>query len=197
MNFKVSLIDNTSEISGILIFIHAGSFIVMLVSGGVQLWIANMCITSTEKLTCLNPKRLEVYNSSDVLETLFALGPLFQVAKLPMFVYSGLWWMSFNVFQYTQKSNTLQETNISHFWKRILTLVFFSQPGFFSTLPTCWRYIPNPLCFVLNPHHLVQNFHLGGPIPGLGYVVNKHGDRCCPLRIRLWDPFQMAFFGWS
>ena len=23
-------------------------------------------------------------------------------------------------------------------------------------------------------------------------VVNDHGDRCCPLRIGLWDPFQMA-----
>ena len=29
-------------------------------------------------------------------------------------------------------------------------------------------------------------------IPGLGYVVNNHGDRCCPLRIGLWDPLQMA-----
>ena len=25
-----------------------------------------------------------------------------------------------------------------------------------------------------------------------GYVVNSHGDRCCPLRAGLWDPFQMA-----
>ena len=28
---------------------------------------------------------------------------------------------------------------------------------------------------------------------GLGYVVSNHGDRKCPLRIGLWDPFQMAF----
>ena len=26
----------------------------------------------------------------------------------------------------------------------------------------------------------------------LGYVVSKHGDRFRPLRIGLWDPFQMA-----
>ena len=24
--------------------------------------------------------------------------------------------------------------------------------------------------------------------------LNKHGDRCCPLTIGLWDPFQMASF---
>ena len=29
-------------------------------------------------------------------------------------------------------------------------------------------------------------------IPGLGYVVNNHGDRFRPLSIRLWDSFQMA-----
>ena len=28
--------------------------------------------------------------------------------------------------------------------------------------------------------------------PGLGYVINNHGDRVRPLRIGLWDPFQMA-----
>ena len=28
--------------------------------------------------------------------------------------------------------------------------------------------------------------------PQLGYVVNNHGDRFRPLRIGLWDPFQMA-----
>ena len=27
----------------------------------------------------------------------------------------------------------------------------------------------------------------------LGYVVNNHGDRFCPRRIGVWDPFQMAF----
>ena len=29
-------------------------------------------------------------------------------------------------------------------------------------------------------------------IRGLGYVVNNHGDCVRPLRIWLWDPFQMA-----
>ena len=29
--------------------------------------------------------------------------------------------------------------------------------------------------------------------PRLGYVVNNHGGRFCPLRIGLWDPFQMVF----
>ena len=27
-------------------------------------------------------------------------------------------------------------------------------------------------------------------IPGLGYVVNNHGD---PMSVGVWDPFQMAF----
>ena len=34
-------------------------------------------------------------------------------------------------------------------------------------------------------------------IPWLGYVVNNHGDRFRPLRIGLWDPFQMAIHGWN
>ena len=35
--------------------------------------------------------------------------------------------------------------------------------------------------------------YLEDGLPGLGYVVvNNHGDRCCPLRIGLWDPLQMA-----
>ena len=29
-------------------------------------------------------------------------------------------------------------------------------------------------------------------IPGLEDVVNNHGDRLSPLRMGLWDPFQMA-----
>ena len=31
-------------------------------------------------------------------------------------------------------------------------------------------------------------------LPGrcLGYVVNNHGDRCCPLKINFGDPFPMA-----
>ena len=29
-------------------------------------------------------------------------------------------------------------------------------------------------------------------------LVNNHGDRCCPLRIGLWDPFlKWSFFGWK
>ena len=37
------------------------------------------------------------------------------------------------------------------------------------------------------PHLLGGSF-----IPGLVYIVNTHGDRVRPLRIGLWDPFQMA-----
>ena len=32
---------------------------------------------------------------------------------------------------------------------------------------------------------------LGGSSHNL-YVVNKHGDRVRPLRVGVWDPFQMA-----
>ena len=37
----------------------------------------------------------------------------------------------------------------------------------------------------------------GGPLGGSGPMTERKwlvagGDRCCPLRIRLWDPFQMA-----
>ena len=35
--------------------------------------------------------------------------------------------------------------------------------------------------------------HLEDRAPGLEYVVNNHGDRFRPLRIGLWDPFQLAF----
>ena len=33
-------------------------------------------------------------------------------------------------------------------------------------------------------------------ILGLGYVVKIHGDRFRPLRIGLWDPFQMTNINW-
>jgi len=33
-------------------------------------------------------------------------------------------------------------------------------------------------------------------IPGLVSVVNNHGDRCCPRRIRLWDPGPIHGHSW-
>ena len=40
---------------------------------------------------------------------------------------------------------------------------------------------------------LVGKYIILGGSSQLGYVVNNHGDRFSPLRIRLWDHFQMAF----
>ena len=45
-------------------------------------------------------------------------------------------------------------------------------------------------CFTFNVAGMVRIF------PGLGYVVNNHGDGFRPLRIGLWDPFQMAELLW-
>ncbi len=34
---------------------------------------------------------------------------------------------------------------------------------------------------------ILQVYHAWRNIPGLGYVVHNHGDRCCPLRIGLYN----------
>ena len=37
-----------------------------------------------------------------------------------------------------------------------------------------------------------QSLNTGSIIPGLGYVVNNHGDYKSPNSMGLWIPFQMA-----
>ena len=63
--------------------------------------------------------------------------------------------------------------------------------GFFSWLICAG--VQTPIGVVrdklINPR---VGFYILGGSSQLGYVVSNHGDRFRPLRIFLWDPFQMA-----
>ena len=56
-----------------------------------------------------------------------------------------------------------------------------------------WKITPG----VKNGHQLDLVMFTWRIIPGLGYVVNNYGSMLSsrPLRIGLWDPFPMAFYG--